>query len=47
MKEATTQSEHTIETEPDEVDIRFAGAALVDMFSLRYKDIKSKKILAP
>ena len=43
MKEVDTQSKHTIETESDEVYMRFAGAALADMFSLHYKDMKSKK----
>ena len=43
MKEVDAQIKPTIEREPDEVYIRFAGGALADMFKLRYKDIKSKK----
>ena len=43
VKEVHTQSKHTIENEPDEVYMRFAGGALADMFRLHYKDMKSKK----
>ena len=42
-KEADSQSEYAIVTEPEEVYIRFAGAALANMFNLRYKEMKSKK----
>ena len=42
-KESDNLSEYAIVTEPDEVYMRFAGAALASMFNLRYKDMKSKK----
>ena len=34
---------YTLESEPDEVYLRFGGGALADMFTQRYKDMKSKK----
>lgn len=43
VKEVDTQIEPTLEREPDEVYMRFAGGALADMFKLRYRDMKSKK----
>lgn len=43
VKKVDTQCQVTIDSEPDEVYMRFGGGALADMFSLRYKDMKSKK----
>ena len=43
VKVVDAPSQHTIENEPEEVYMRFAGGALADMFSLRYKKLKSKK----
>ena len=42
-KESDNQSEYSIVTESDEVYMRFVGAALANMFNLRYKDMTSKK----
>lgn len=37
------QCTHILQSEPDEVYLRFGGGALADMFTQRYKDMRSKK----
>ena len=37
------QCTDTLQSEPDEVYLRFGGGALADMFKQHYKDMKSKK----
>ncbi len=37
------QCTYTLQSEPDDVYLRFGGGALADMFTQRYKDMKSNK----
>ena len=43
INEPDTIAPPKVESEPEEVYLRFAGAALADMFTLRYKAMKSDK----
>ena len=42
-KGGESDGHHTIESEGDEVYLRFGGGALADMFQTRFKEMRSKK----